>query len=395
MNKKLGFNSIAVHGGYHVREGPVNPPLDNSSTYKFASCDDGAAKFAGDKMGIYTRLGTGIVNVLCKRIALMEGGHGGHAVASGMAALRAVVDAILRPGDHTINTASMYGPSRMMFEDPKYFPNLGIETDFTDTSNPDNARELIKENTAALFIETPANPVLAITNLDEMSAIAKENDLYLVVDNTFCSPYLQRPLDHGADIVYHSLTKSIGGHSRAVGGMVISKNERDYEHMKDIVMNTGGVLSPEVANIMLAGIGTLGIRMDRMQENAMKFAEYLSADKDIAWVNYPGLATHPAYDLVKSGKQMFGPGNMMTFGFKNGYEFAKKVLDNMELFTLAVSLGGIESLIEHPASTTHCGIPEDERIKAGITPELIRVSVGIENIEDLLEDYEQAKKKSA
>ena len=389
---KLGFNSTAVHGDYHPKSGPVNPPVERSSTYVFESCEDGAKRFASvRKEGIYARLFSPSVEALEAKLAMLEEGYGAVATGSGMAAVEAVYFAYLAPESRVVATSSVYGPSRSILEKPAFFRKWGVHATFLDTANTDAVAKAVSEpNTKLLYVETPANPTLAITDIARVAEIAKGAGIPLVVDNTFCSPYLQKPLALGADIVLHSMTKSIGGHANAVGGILIAKTEQDYRQLRDTVTNRGAILSPDNADLFNTGIKTLGLRMERMQSNAIALADYLRKSNKVAWLHFPGHDDHPQYKLVREGKQMLGPGSMLTFGLKGGYEAAKSLLNNLHLITLAVSLGGVESLIQHPASMTHAGVPEDKRIEAHITGDLVRFSAGIEELEDLIADFEQA-----
>ena len=389
--KELGFNTKAVHAGYHADSGPVNQPLVESSTWIFASCDDGAERFASrDKEGIYSRLGNPTVKALEKSITALEEGYDAIAAASGMAAVDAIYSHYLTPGSHVAATASVYGPSRSLLEKEEFYGGRGIEATFVDTADVDTVRDAIRDNTKLLYVETPANPTLAITDIAKMAKIAKFAGIPLVVDNTFCSPYLQNPFLYGADIVIHSMTKSIGGHANVIGGIIVAKTEKDYYDLKQNIVNRGGILSPHDASLINTGVKTLGLRMREMQNNAMALAEYLNGHENISWVTYPGLKSHPQHELVGKGKQMKGPGGMISFGVRGGYENAKALLDNLRLVYLAVSLGGVESLAQHPASMSHAGVPEEARIAAGITDDLVRLSVGIEDIDDLIADFEQA-----
>lgn len=388
------FNTNTVHAGYHANSGPVNPPIEESSTYAFVNCDDGAARFASkDKAGIYSRLSSPTVNALEKKIAKLENGYGGIATASGMAAVNAIYYHFLDKESHAIATSSMYGPSRTILESPIFYKKWGVQSTLMDTSNVNDIKNEIRPNTKLIYIETPANPTLSITDISKVSAIAREHKIPLVVDNTFCSPYLQNPLDWGANAVLHSMTKSIGGHATAVGGIIITKTEEDYYGLRNIVTNTGGILSPHDAALFFSGVKTLGLRMKKMQESAILMADYLRNHEKITWIFYPGYEDHPMHYLVGENKQMRGPGALMSFGVKGGLEGAKTLLDNVKLNTLAVSLGGVESLIQSPALMTHAGVPKVEREKAGIKDELIRYSVGIEEFEDLKADMEQALAK--
>ncbi|HLC78662.1 MAG TPA: aminotransferase class I/II-fold pyridoxal phosphate-dependent enzyme [Candidatus Nanoarchaeia archaeon] len=394
MGEKRGFNSSAVHDGYHAKKGPVNPPIEESSTYAFESCDDGASRFASKhKKGIYSRLSNPTVSALECKISKLEKGYGGIATASGMAAVNAVYFHFLDKDAHVVVTASMYGTSRTILEMENFYKKWGVRATFLDTSKSEAVERAVNEKTKLIYIETPANPTLSITDIEKISNIAKRNKIQLVVDNTFCSPYLQRPLDFGADVVLHSMTKSIGGHADAVGGIIVAREEKDYYNLRSVVVNTGGVLSPHSAALFFKGVKTLGLRMEKMQENAIKLAQYLQNHEKVEWVIYPGLENHPGNYLIGEDKQMKGPGSMISFGVKNGLEGAKSFLNNLELITLAVSLGGVESLAESPALMTHAGVPRHEREEAGIKDELIRFSAGIENYEDMQEDVKKALRR--
>lgn len=391
VEKKAGLNTSMVHAGYHPESGPVNLPIHESSACAFKDCDDGAERFTSrEKEGIYSRLGNPTVKVLEKKIAALEGGYGGIAAASGMAAVDAVYSYYLAPDSHVVATASVYGPSRSLLEKKEFYGKWKVEATFVDTADAGAVRKAIRGNTRLLYVETPANPTLAITKIAKMAEIAEPAGIPLVVDNTFCSPYLQNPLAHGADAVLHSLTKSISGHANVVGGMIVTKTEKDYYGLKGNIVNRGGILSPHDANLINTGVKTLGLRMEKMQVNAMALARYLERHEKISWVAYPGLESHPQHRLVGEGRQMRGPGGIISFGVKGGYEKVKALLDNFKLVLLAVSLGGVESLAQHPASMTHAAVPEESRAASGITDDLVRLSAGIEDLSDLLADFEQA-----
>ncbi|MFA5194963.1 MAG: aminotransferase class I/II-fold pyridoxal phosphate-dependent enzyme, partial [Bacteroidales bacterium] len=242
-----------------------------------------------------------------------------------------------------------------------------------------------------LYVETPANPTMDVTDIEACSKIAREHNLLLVVDNTFCSPYLQKPLDLGANVVLHSITKFINGHADIVGGVVVAKDPEIYKKIRHCMVYLGCNMDPTQAFMVLRGVKTLAIRIDRAQENAMKVAEFLQSHPKLAWVKYPGLKSHPQYELAKN--QMSGFGSMMSFGLKGGYEAGKKLMDNVHLALLAVSLGGVETLIQHPASMTHAAVSKEDKIKAGITDDLVRFSVGIEDVNDIIEDLKQGLEK--
>ncbi|OQX54650.1 MAG: methionine gamma-lyase [Candidatus Aminicenantes bacterium 4484_214] len=370
--------------------GGVSVPIYQSSTFAFQSVEQGAARFAGLEKGyIYTRIANPTIKALEDRVASLENGYGGIATSSGMAAISTIIFGLLEKGSHLISTASVYGSTRVMIEN--LLPRFGISADFTDTSNLDNIRKLIRPTTKILFIETPANPTLVLTDIAACATLAQEENLTLVVDNTFASPILQNPLNLGADIVVHSVTKFLNGHSDVVGGIIIPRDEETYQKMHKTMTLLGGNMDPHQAWLVLRGIQTLAIRVQKSQENALKLAQFLSSHPKVAWVNYPGLPSHPQHELAQ--RQMRGFGAMICFGLKGGYEAGKKMINSVRVATLAVSLGGVESLIQHPASMTHAGVPQEEKEQAGITEDLIRLSVGCEGYEDLRSDLEQALEK--
>ena len=266
-----------------------------------------------------------------------------------------------------------------------------MESTWVDSTNIDNIKKAIKPNTKILYIESPANPTLDITDLKECSKIAKEHNLLLVVDNTFSSPYLQRPFEYGADVVFHSMTKFINGHADIVAGIIITKTEELYKKIRPMMISLGCNMDPSQAFMVLRGVKTLGIRIERAQENAAKIAEWLEKHPKIEWVKYPGLKSHPQHELAK--KQMDGFGAMISFELKGGFEAGKTLMNNVKLATLAVSLGGVETLIEHPASMTHSKVSKESKLKAGITDGLVRYAVGIEDVNDLIADLEQGLAK--
>jgi methionine-gamma-lyase len=379
----------AIHAGQHPDPafGGVSVPIYQSSTFAFKSAEQGASRFSGqDKGYIYTRIGNPTTKALEDNVASLEEGVGGLGTASGMAAITTVFMTFLDKSSHIVSTDAVYGPSRTVVE--KVFSNFGVEYDYVDTSNLKNIEKRLQPNTKMLFIETPANPTMALTDIKECAGLAKKNGLILVVDNTFSSPILQKPLDLGADIVIHSLTKFLNGHSDVVGGMIVAKKENLFVKIQKVLRMMGGTMDPHQAWLVLRGIKTLALRMEKSQDNALKLARHLESHPKISWVNYPGLESHPQYHLAK--RQMDGFGAMLCFGLKGGYEAGLKMINSVKLCTLAVSLGGVETLIQHPASMTHAGVPMEEREKAGITDDLVRLSVGCEGFEDLKEDLDQA-----
>jgi len=386
--KKSGFTSKLVHAGSTPDPlGSAVTPIYQTSTFSFRDADHGARCFSGEEKGyIYTRIANPNINELEKAVAELENGFGGIASASGMAAVNNVYLTLLGKGDHMISHNAVYGPSRGIME--KLYPKFGVEFDYVDATDIKNIEKAIKPNTKLLYLETPANPTIGITDLKAASELAHKHNILVCVDNTFCSPYLQRPLDLGADIVLHSMTKFINGHADIVGGMVVAKDEQLYNDLRYIMVNVGFNMDPHQAWLVRRGLKTLSIRIDKAQENAIKVADFLESHPKVEWILYPGLKSHPQYELAQ--EQMDGPGAMISFGVKGGLDSGKKVMNNVHLALLAVSLGGIETLIQHPASMTHSKLTKEAREGAGITDGLIRLAVGIENIEDIIADLDHA-----
>jgi len=388
----MGKSTKAIHAGNPKLTdfGEVSVPIFQSSTFAFPSADDGAARFSGEKSGyIYTRLGNPTTNALEENVSTLEGGYRGLATSTGMAAITTVYTALLSKGAHMIGTDTIYGPSRVVIE--TIYSKYGVEASFVDTSNPDAIRSALRPNTKMIFIETPANPTMKITDIQAAADIAHSRNIPLIVDNTFASPYLQQPFKHGADVIVHSLTKFLNGHSDVVGGMIVVKDESMYKAIKPVLNSFGGTMDPHQAWLVLRGVRTLALRMEKSQTNAMKLAQFLKSHPAVTWIKYPGLPEHPQYDIAI--KQMDGFGAMIAIGVKKGLAGGKIVMNNLKLFTLAVSLGGVESLIEHPASMTHASVPKGDREKAGIPDELVRIAVGCEDYEDLKNDLDQALNK--
>ncbi len=387
-SKDLGFESRLIHAGmFDDQFGSATVPIYQTSTFKFKNADHGAACFAGESDGyIYTRINNPTIDSLEKLVTALENGYRGIAVSSGMGAVNTIYSALLKPGDHMISTAAVYGPSRVVME--KHYSKYGIESTYVDTSDVRQIREAIKPNTRMLYVETPANPTIDITDLQKVVEIAKEYKLITVADNTFCSPYLQKPLDHGFDVVFHSITKFMNGHADIVGGIIVTREKEMHDILRPMMINMGCNMDPHQAYMVIRGLKTLSIRMDRSQENAMKVASFLEQHPKVEWVKYPGLLSHPQYELAQ--KQMKGSGAMISFEMKGGIEAGKRLMNSVKLCILAVSLGGVESLIQHPASMTHSKMNKNAREGSGITDGLVRFSVGIENVEDIINDLEQA-----
>ena len=389
----LSPETAAIHAGQEPDPvyGGVSVPIYQSSTFAFASAEQGAARFAGKEAGfIYTRIGNPTIRALETSLAALEGGCDASATATGMAAVTTIYTALLEKDAHVVGTASIYGPSRTVLETE--FSRFGVRSDFVDTSDIRNVERALRPETKLLFVETPANPTLALTDLKACARLARERRVTLVVDNTFSSPLLQRPLDLGADVVMHSLTKFINGHSDVVGGAIIARDEALHKRLRKVLVMMGGTMDPHQAWLVLRGVRTLALRVEKSQANAGSLAPWLAAHPKVAWVNYPGLASHPQHALAK--EQMKGFGSMITFGLHGGYGAGRTMIDAVELCTLAVSLGGIESLIQHPASMTHAGVSRERRLEAGITDDLIRLSVGCEGVEDIRADLAQALDKA-
>jgi methionine-gamma-lyase len=389
--KDRGFNTRLIHGG-HLEDayGAATVPIYQTSTFAFHDADDGARRFSGENKGyIYTRIGNPTIAALEHAVALLEKGHGAIGVSSGMAAANVIYQTFLAQGDHMVSTDAVYGPSRSIMEN--HYPKYGVQSTYLNTSDPKRVDEAMKPNTRLLYIETPANPTMDITDISAMADIAHRHGALLIVDNTFCSPYLQSPLDLGADIVFHSMTKFINGHADVVAGIIIAKNAELHKKMQGMMINLGCNMDPHQAFLVLRGLKTLSLRIDRAQQSALKIADFLERHPKVAWVRYPGLPSHPHHDTAK--KQMRGGGTMISFGLKGGFGAAKILMNNVRLALLAVSLGGVETLIQHPASMTHSKVSAEGKAKAGITDDLIRLAVGIEDVEDLIMDLEQGINK--
>jgi methionine-gamma-lyase len=385
---KISFESKCVHAGIDDYEfGAVVPPIYQTSTFKFKSAEHGASLFAGEEKGyIYTRMLNPTIQALENCIAQLEGGHKGLGCASGMAAVHTSIAALVSQGDHVICSNSVYGPTVTLLN--SVFKRYGVEVDFIDTSELCKVGEAFRPNTKLVYIETPGNPTLAISDLTEISKMAHVHNAKVVVDNTFMSPALQQPLLIGADVVLHSLTKFLNGHADVVGGIIVVKDEAEYLNFRKTLNQLGGVIDPFNSFLVHRGIKTLALRMERHCENAQIVAEYLQNHPMIDKIFFPGLKSHPQYQLGQ--KQHKGPGGMITFLLKGGFESGKLMMNSVKLCQLAVSLGGVESLIQHPASMTHYSMGKDARLAAGITDGLVRLSVGIESVKDIIVDLEQA-----
>jgi len=388
---KLGFNSRMVHGGeFDNPLGSATVPIYQTSTFIFENADHGAKCFSGEDDGyIYTRIGNPTIHALETLVADLEGGAEGIATSSGMAAVNTLYMALLSQGDHMISSEAVYGPSRVVME--QHWARFGVESTYVNTADISAIKAAFKPNTKMLFIETPANPTIEITDLKACADLAHQHGALLIVDNTFCSPYLQRPIEFGADAVFHSMTKFLNGHADIVAGMIITKDKDLGKKLRSMMVAMGCNMDPHQAYMVIRGVRTLGIRVERAQQSAMVIARFLEAHPKVDWVKYPGLESHPQHELAKT--QMKGFGSMISFGLKGGLEAGKILMNEVQLAILAVSLGGVETLIQHPASMTHSKMKPEDRLKAGITEGLVRFSVGIEDVEDLIDDLKQGLDK--
>ncbi|NLM44947.1 MAG: methionine gamma-lyase [Clostridiales bacterium] len=383
---KMGFATKAIHGG-HVENSPgaLATPIYQTSTFKFESAEQGGRRFALEEGGyIYTRLGNPNNNQLEEKVAMLEGAEAAVSMASGMGAITSALWTALKAGDHVIAAETLYGCTFAFLNHG--LSRYGVEVTFVDTKDPENVRKAMRPNTKVVYLESPANPTMDIADIETISKIAHQTEGCMVfVDNTYCTPYIQRPIELGADVVLHSATKYLNGHGDVIAGVAAGKKEFiDQVKLFGIKDITGSVLSPFDAYLICRGMKTLAIRMEKHCENAMKVAEFLESHPAIDRVFYPGLKSFPQYELAK--KQMSLPGAMISFELKGGVEAGKKLMNNVKLCTLAVSLGDAETLIQHPASMTHSPYTPEERAESGITDGLVRLSVGLEDVEDIIAD---------
>lgn len=377
----MKFNTKTIHGGQEPDKayGAVMPPIYQTSTY--AQTTPG-----GHKGYEYSRTHNPTRNALENLLASIENGTHGLAFGSGLAAIDAVIK-LLQPGDEVISTNDLYGGTYRLFT--KIFEGFGIKFHFIGMDNVNNIEHFINKNTKLIWVETPTNPMMGIIDIKTLAEIAKSHQIMLAVDNTFASPYLQQPLDLGADIVMHSATKYLGGHSDVVMGALIVKDDAIAKRLYFIQNASGAICGPQDSFLVLRGIKTLHIRMQRHCENGRAVAEYLAKHPKIEQVYWPGFESHPNHEIAKAQMKDFG--GMISFTTKgNNYHDAIRILEHLKIFTLAESLGGVESLAGHPASMTHASIPKEEREKIGVVDSLIRLSVGIEDELDLIEDLRQA-----
>ncbi|WP_297598866.1 methionine gamma-lyase [uncultured Cetobacterium sp.] len=385
-NMKNGFGTIAIHGGSQKNPfGTLATPIYQTSTFIFDSAEQGGKRFALEEDGyIYSRLGNPTTTVVEEKLALLEEGEAGLATASGMGAIASVMWTVLKAGDHVISDKTLYGCTFALLSHG--LTRFGIDVEFVDTSNLEEVKKAMRPNTRVVYLETPANPNLKIVDIEAVSKIAHENkNTLVVVDNTFATPYCQKPLTLGADLVVHSATKYLNGHGDVIAGFVVGNKELVTQiRLVGVKDMTGAVLSPMDAYFIIRGMKTLEVRMERHCSNAKKVAEFLNVHSKVETVFYPGLATHPGHDIAC--RQMKDFGGIFAFELKGGLEAGKTLLNNLKLCSLAVSLGDTETLIQHPASMTHSPYTREERLTAGITDGLVRISVGLENVDDIIAD---------
>ena len=391
--KKLGLGTTAIHAGTLKNlYGTLAMPIYQTSTFIFDSAEQGGRRFALEEAGyIYTRLGNPTTTTLENKIAALEEGEAGIAMSSGMGAISSTLWTVLKAGDHVVTDKTLYGCTFALMNHG--LTRFGVEVTFVDTSNLEEVKNAMKENTRVVYLETPANPNLKIVDLEGVCKVAHTNpNTLVIVDNTFATPYMQKPLKLGADIVVHSATKYLNGHGDVIAGLVVTKQElADQIRFVGLKDMTGAVLGPQEAYYIIRGLKTFEIRMERHCKNARTIVDFLNKHPKVEKVYYPGLESHPGYEIAK--KQMKDFGAMISFELKGGFEAGKTLLNNLKLCSLAVSLGDTETLIQHPASMTHSPYTKEEREAAGITDGLVRLSVGLENVEDIIADLEQGLEK--
>ncbi|PQP84828.1 bifunctional o-acetylhomoserine/o-acetylserine sulfhydrylase [Paenibacillus sp. PCH8] len=424
--RELSFETLAIHAGQEID--PTTHaravPLYQTTSYGFRDTEHAANLFGLKEFGnIYTRLMNPTTDVFEQRVAALEGGAGALATASGQAAITFSLLNIAGAGDEIVSAASIYGGTYNLFSTT--LPKLGLDVKFVDSSDPENFRAAITDKTKALYAETIGNPQGNVLDIEAVAAIAHEHGIPLIVDNTFPSPYLLRPIEHGADIVVHSATKFIGGHGTSIGGVIVDSGKFDWKASGkfpgltepdssyngvvyteavgpiayiikarvQLLRDLGAAISPFNSWLLLQGLETLHLRVERHSTNALAVAEYLEKQEDVLWVSYAGLPSHPSYELAQKYLPR-GQGAILTFGIKGGVDAGRKLIESVQLFSHLANVGDSKSLIIHPASTTHAQLSDEERTAAGVNPELIRLSIGTENIQDILYDLEQAIKAS-
>lgn len=393
MEDQHRFATLAVHAGEAPCKvtGAVDTPIYQATTFAAEDSEEMAALYSGEKPGyMYTRYGNPTVHALEEKVAALEAGDAAQAFATGMAAVSSSILACVKAGDHVVAARSLYGATYNFLN--RKLPAMGASATFVQSTRPEDFEKAIQPNTRLIYFESPSNPILEILDIEALAAVARAHGIPSMMDNTFASPALQQPLKLGISVVLHSATKYLCGHGDAMGGITIGS--KDYiDHLNhDVLRDFGGVMSPFTAWLMLRGIRTLHVRMPVHCSNAQKVAEFLARHPQVERVYYPGLAKHPGHELAR--RQMKAFGAMMSFEAKGGYEGGKRVMDAVKIFLRAASLGDTRSLIVHPASTSHRAVPREQREAIGVTDGLVRLSVGIEDVEDLIADLDQALRQA-
>lgn len=389
MNNKLHFATLAVHAGESPcpATGALDTPIYQSTTFVAADSDEMAAVYGEEKFGyMYTRYGNPTLRALEEKVAALEAGEAALAFASGMAAISSAILAYVQAGDHVVAARSLYGAAYNFLN--QKLPRLGASTTFVESTRVEDFEKALRSNTRLIYFETPSNPVLEILDITAIADLARARGIPSMIDNTFATPALQQPLKLGVTVAVHSATKYLCGHGDAMGGIVVGPKDYIADLSREVLRDFGGVMSPFNAWLILRGIRTLHLRLPAQCANAQKIAEYLARHPRVEAVNYPGLPGHPGHELAK--RQMKAFGAMISFEVKGGYDNGKKVMDRVELFGRAASLGDTRSLIVHSASTSHRAVPRPERLAMGVSDGLVRLSVGVEAAEDLIADLDQA-----
>lgn len=389
--RELSEETQCIHASLISDEtGTVVTPIYQTSTFSFESVDQGADLFAGRKKGyVYTRMANPTVESVENAVAVLEEGYKGLGCASGMAAIHTALTATLKAGDHVICSDSVYGPTNTLLTG--LFTRFGVSVSFVDSSDLTAVANAFKSETAVVYIESPGNPTLVISDITAIAELAHKHNAKLIVDNTFMSPLLQKPLVLGADVVVHSMTKYLNGHADVVAGMIVVKEEEEYGAIRKVLNQIGGVIDPFNSFLVARGIKTLSIRLEKSCENAVKIAEFLENHPKVDKLFFPWFPSHPQHEVAR--RQMKGPGGMISIELKGGVPAGKTLMKSVKLHALAVSLGGVESLIQHPASMTHASMGPEARVKAGISDGLVRISVGIESADELIADLAQGLDK--
>ena len=389
MSDKSLFATLAVHAGEAPDRltGALDTPIYQSTTFVSVDSDDMAAVYGEEKPGfMYTRYGNPTLKALEQKVAALEGGEAALATATGMAAISTAIMGYVKAGDHVVASRSLYGAAYNFLN--KKLPRMGASTTFVASTQPGDLSKAIQPNTRLIYFESPSNPALDIVDIAAVARLGRERGIPTMIDNTFASPALQQPIGLGVTVVVHSATKYLCGHGDAMGGMIVGPAKYIYDLNHEVIRDFGGVISPFNAWLLLRGIRTLHVRMPVHCSNAQRIAEFLYKHPKVERVNYPGLPTHPGHEIA--AKQMKAFGAMISFEAKGGYESGKKVMDGVKIFARAASLGDTRSLIVHSASTSHRAVPRDQRIAMGVTDGLVRLSVGIEAVEDLIDDLDGA-----